>query len=1378
MATNNNPFQRYLDAIARNNERTTELPDYSRFNIKNNLTSNVQTQEGLYEGSVSNAFNDAAVSAAKGVVLVPQVLAGLADIAGYVGTAGQLDEYGQVGKLLESAGVDFKTTQDYLSSLYSNAYQRQQQELQALGEFSTDKSLGDNLAVLADKAGYVFDNPALAFNTVVESVPLIALGGALGNLARGGTAAVNAARAEAATLQGAAQQAAVRKAIASGAIGEGAVSAGILQEDARQHSDTGLTTPEQTLLSTAAGLGVGALGYLGGRAAIRAGVADVDTALINSDPLRAAYLKNNPVSRLVGGAVREGLEEVPQENLENFAENINNTRGNGNILYGAADSTVLGFAAGALTGGAVNLPTEAGNAFKDIATGLNKAKETIKDKVTLKSYEELSNPDNQNYDPVKAFNLQAKNLLSDDEALRTQAKVSVDELTTGLETNIDTVLQRKTQLDKEINDIDPLDYSDEAKVKNLALYEESKSIDKLLPSLLTQYEQLAIAKDDLEKNKEKINGTTYTEEQAKQDIAVLNQEPVQQSVIWNYEGNNIPVIIVSSAKVNEAGEEVIDISYDFDGIPLEVTVPTKELNLPDTTAQEQAIANVTKHFSKFSPEELEVISKSPYLSEQQRNSLRQLSAVKQSIAASGDIGKVRDHILNGLKGATPRDSHRGMNTYTELVNTGIRNNDERLVNIALTELGDFAQHHTDKAKVINEAFAQVKQGETIRVARTKDGVWGMIKNPTTAKQNGEYDIHVNSNKTSANRPVGLIDSINQEVSIITDHYNALRGIAESFGGVSTPNAIEPVVAQDSTDKNVPSADVNTGNIDTKEYTNHSGGAYGADTLWDIVGRSLGFNNHNHYRDSNNTTLSAKLKQAGVKAVELSKKQMETARNEVQKLLNRTYPDTVQGNLQVRNYYQVANSDGVYAIAALNGNNAVKGGTNTAVQLGIKLGKPVYVWDINTEQWYKFDTNSKTFKATKTPTLTKNFAGVGTRDIENYNVLKNGKWVEREAYVGDEKAQKAQQAVKDVYEKTLAQNTSPVQTAETTPNNLEPIGLEASEIYSKLGTKTISGNVVQQSWGKLKTATKAVYDKAVISTRIPNTDEHFGNPFSSDSKVLASNPTLIKTNSTKESVEKYIDWVINSKDERANWIREQLKSDKLKGLPILYYKELGEPSHATALDYLINKYDWNNTIKQQIDFTNKPNELGAYLLRNLFKEYVTLKENKQDVFDKYSILNRLFISSEKDIRNIGLSYFNKDSQLQDSFIDQFKDLLNHPDLEIRNFMLKFAYMSFYQSGLNKSFISSADLIPPIVFGSLLDKVKEQYSKEVTNPQEEYKVLEKAFDRFQANNEQFRTDKETKGKSQFNTLGVKSYSGKDLIDIDENIQKDNLPDKTCN
>ena len=45
-------------------------------------------------------------------------------------------------------------------------------------------------------------------------------------------------------------------------------------------------------------------------------------------------------------------------------------------------------------------------------------------------------------------------------------------------------------------------------------------------------------------------------------------------------------------------------------------------------------------------------------------------------------------------------------------------------------------------------------------------------------------------------------------------------------------------------------------------------------------------------------------------------------------------------------------------------------------------------------------------------------------------------------------------------------------------------------------------------------------------------------------------------------------------ERREFILDELKSGKLKNKPILYYKELGEPSHATALDYLINEYDWS------------------------------------------------------------------------------------------------------------------------------------------------------------------------------------------------------------
>jgi nucleoside-triphosphatase THEP1 len=229
------------------------------------------------------------------------------------------------------------------------------------------------------------------------------------------------------------------------------------------------------------------------------------------------------------------------------------------------------------------------------------------------------------------------------------------------------------------------------------------------------------------------------------------------------------------------------------------------------------------------------------------------------------------------------------------------------------------------------------------------------------------------------------------------------------------------------------------NNNPKDFTNHSGGAYGGDTFWDLIGREFGVTNHRHYKDSGNANLSQQLRNKGVKAEILTKEQMDFARQKVKELLGIEYKDDLKGNLQVRNFYQVYNSDAVYAIAKIKDDNqTVSGGTNTAVQLGIKLNKPVYVWDINSEQWYQWNPNASdtedSYKGgfeeyyeldsegritnNQTPKLTKNFAGVGSRDIENYNVQKDGKWQPREEYVGKEKEEKAKQAIRDVYENTI------------------------------------------------------------------------------------------------------------------------------------------------------------------------------------------------------------------------------------------------------------------------------------------------------------------------------------------------------------------------
>jgi hypothetical protein len=201
-------------------------------------------------------------------------------------------------------------------------------------------------------------------------------------------------------------------------------------------------------------------------------------------------------------------------------------------------------------------------------------------------------------------------------------------------------------------------------------------------------------------------------------------------------------------------------------------------------------------------------------------------------------------------------------------------------------------------------------------------------------------------------------------------------------------------------------------------------------MWDTVGREFGVTKHNHYRDEGNSNLSKKLKDAGVKAVTLTAAALNKARDTVNNLLGTNYKDDTAGNLQARNYYQVANSDGVFAIGSLTPNKkGVTGGTNTAIQLAIKLTdkvRPVYVWDTNTQRWYEFNRTKGVFRSTTIPTLTKEFAGIGTRDIENYNTKNQltGKFEPRKQYVGDEIANAAKQAIKYVYAKTLL-GTTPV-----------------------------------------------------------------------------------------------------------------------------------------------------------------------------------------------------------------------------------------------------------------------------------------------------------------------------------------------------------------
>ena len=191
--------------------------------------------------------------------------------------------------------------------------------------------------------------------------------------------------------------------------------------------------------------------------------------------------------------------------------------------------------------------------------------------------------------------------------------------------------------------------------------------------------------------------------------------------------------------------------------------------------------------------------------------------------------------------------------------------------------------------------------------------------------------------------------------------------------------------------------------------------------------------------------------------------------------------------------------------------------------------------------------------------------------------------------------------------------------------------QTQDIYNNLPEKTVSSNVIIESVYGQNGVKRAREINGIFSLRTDG-KHHFGNPFSSD-KRLVERDGLTLTSSIKESVERYIDWVINSSDERAVWIRDTLKSGKLKGKPIIYYKELGEPSHANALDYLINQYGWDN---EDTAITGDFNATLSTATRrdNQDDKAISSKHSGTEQSTKQSRADRTNQSSQNNQRDVG------------------------------------------------------------------------------------------------------------------------------------------------
>jgi hypothetical protein len=169
-------------------------------------------------------------------------------------------------------------------------------------------------------------------------------------------------------------------------------------------------------------------------------------------------------------------------------------------------------------------------------------------------------------------------------------------------------------------------------------------------------------------------------------------------------------------------------------------------------------------------------------------------------------------------------------------------------------------------------------------------------------------------------------------------------------------------------------------VNEMKYINHSGGAEGSDMAWEVAGISYGvltiaysFPGHTQY-GANPYIMDTDELNEGWKACEIAAKTL-------RRPLNKVKTNYVK-NLFCRNWFQVKYADAIFAIGTMvNGSNKlVTGGTGWAVQMAVDNEKQVYLFEQNKLKWMEYNTLHKEFFECDIPTLTPDFAGIGTRKI--------------------------------------------------------------------------------------------------------------------------------------------------------------------------------------------------------------------------------------------------------------------------------------------------------------------------------------------------------------------------------------------------------------
>jgi len=405
-----------------------------------------------------------------------------------------------------------------------------------------------------------------------------------------------------------------------------------------------------------------------------------------------------------------------------------------------------------------------------------------------------------------------------------------------------------------------------------------------------------------------------------------------------------------------------------------------------------------------------------------------------------------------------------------------------------------------------------------------------------------------------------------------------------------------------------------------EFTNHSGGAKGYDAEWDLIGAKFGMVNNKHYLLPIDGEVSdPRLKAKGVKPVDATTDignvaqsgpatgEAQIAVTNAERIMGRIESNHVTRNTKkIRNYAQVKNADGIFAIGSLIPKGAditvakgqttkkalvpqVNGGTSVAVQLGIMMNKPTYVFNQvanNTypQGWYKWDASKQDFLSVNTPILTKNFAGIGTSS----NTTEQGK-----------------QAIRDVYTKTFAASTtqSTVQpskfTHARTADNSYEVSSAGDKRFSALYAKLSNGRTIED-----------VYQKD-IKSKLADKDAS-GNPVTSQIGKGKVNPNISYDTYYTEYKKLWDQWAKENPqliEELRQKAQGKVLTDKFASSPVSQARALADILNETATAHVKPS---KSSVQNEISVPKKESKKITYTLYNL-------KTNKNVTKTGYKII---------------------------------------------------------------------------------------------------------------------------------------------------------------